>query len=65
MTKDRYVIMARYWNLDHWEVARKTAKNRTAALGAMKVLIDNTSPYQVSYTDTMADHPKDDPSVGK
>lgn len=54
----RYVVMARYWNLDHYEVTSKECKTKEAALGAMKVLIDNTQPHQISYTDRKADQPK-------
>lgn len=57
MTVRRYLVMARYWNLDRWEYTYKDCKTKSAALGAMKVLIDNTTPYQVSYTDREAEQP--------
>ena len=49
----RYVLMARWWN-GHghdWDVTRKEIATKKALLGAVKLLIDETSPYQISIID--------------
>jgi len=48
---DRYFIQARMWNGRDWERTGTTANSKSAALGAIKLLIDNVTPYQISYTD--------------
>ena len=55
----RYIIMARWWNGHGWDMTRKEVKNKEAAIGAIKLLIKEVRPYQISFTDTEQDHGAD------
>ena len=51
MAKDRYVIMARWWNGHGFDVTKKTVATKKEALGAVKLLIEQVRPWQISITD--------------
>lgn len=47
----RYILMARWWNSKKWDIIRKDIDTKKQLLGAVKLLIDETNPYQISITD--------------
>ena len=52
----RYQIMARWWNGYDYETITKEIDTKDKVLGAVKLLIKNVPPYQISITDTEQDH---------
>ena len=48
----RYIIVARWWNGHDFDIVRKEVDTKRQLLGALKILIDETCPYQISITDT-------------
>ena len=55
----RYQIMARWWNGYDYETITKEIDTKDKVLGAVKLLIKNVPPYQISITDTEQDHKKE------
>lgn len=51
MTEVRYILMARWWNGYGWDTVRKELDTKKQLLGAVKLLIDEVRPYQISITD--------------
>jgi len=49
--KIRYILMARWWNGHDWDMVRKELDTKKQLLGAVKLLIDEVRPYQISITD--------------
>jgi len=47
----KYILMARWWNGHDWDVTRKEADTKKQLLGAVKLLVDEVRPYQISITD--------------
>ncbi len=54
----RYQIMARWWNGKSYDMVKKEVDTKNKVLGAVKLLIKNAPPYQISITDTEQDHKK-------
>jgi len=52
----RYIVFARWWNGKDFDVTKKEVDTKDKALGAVKLLMKNISPYQISITDTEKDH---------
>ena len=52
----RYQIMARWWNGRDFDITKKEVDTKNKVLGAVKLLIKNIPPYQISITDTEQDH---------
>ena len=48
----RYAIMARWWNGHGFDEVCKEADTKKQLLGALKLLIDEVRPYQISITDS-------------
>jgi len=47
----RYQIMARWWNGKDYDITKKEVNTKNSVLGAVKLLMENTNPYQISITD--------------
>ena len=47
----RYQIMARWWNGKDYDITKKEVDTKNKVLGAIKLLMENTNPYQISITD--------------
>lgn len=43
--------MAHRWNGKDWDMTKKEIDTKRKLLGAVKLLIDETNPYQISITD--------------
>jgi len=52
----RYQIMARWWNGKDYDITKKEVDTKNKVIGAVKLLIINAPPYQISITDTKQDH---------
>ena len=52
----RYIFMARWWNGEGWDMTRKEFNTKNKVIGAVKLLLTNCPPYQISITDTKQDH---------
>ena len=52
----RYIIMARWWNGNNWDITIRKVNTKEKVLGAIKLLLVNCPPYQISITDTKQDH---------
>ena len=48
----RYIFMARWWNGKDWDITRKEFDTKNKVIGAIKLLLTNCPPYQISITDT-------------
>ena len=48
----RYIIVARWWSGYDFDIVRHEVDTKRQLLGALKILIDETRPYQISITDT-------------
>ena len=47
----RYILMARWWNGHDWDMTKKDIDTKDKVIGAVKLLLNETSPYQISITD--------------
>lgn len=47
----RYTIMARWWNGHDWDMTKKEVDTKDKVIGAVKLLLKETDPYQISITD--------------
>ena len=47
----RYIVMARWWNGKDYDVTKKEMDTKDKVIGAVKLLLKETSPYQISITD--------------
>ena len=47
----RYIVMARWWNGKDYDITKKEVNTKNSVLGAVKLLMENTNPYQISITD--------------
>jgi len=48
----RYKVMARWWNGHDWDMTEKEVDTKDKVIGAVKLLLKETTPYQISITDT-------------
>ena len=48
----RYMVMARWWNGHDWDITKKEIDTKNKVVGAVKLQLNETSPYQISITDT-------------
>jgi len=53
--KLRYIVMARWWNGKDWDMTQKEMDTKDKVIGAVKLLLKETNPYQISITDTGGD----------
>ena len=47
----RYTLMARWWNGKDWDMIKKEIDTKDKVVGAVKLLLKETNPYQISITD--------------
>jgi len=47
----RYTLMARWWNGKDWDMTKKEIDTKDKVVGAVKLLLKETNPYQISITD--------------
>jgi hypothetical protein len=55
----RYIVMARWWNGKDWDMTKKEIDTKDKVIGAVKLLLKETNPYQISITDTSGDQWKE------
>ena len=56
----RYILMVRWWNGKDWDMTKKEIDTKDKVIGAVKLLLKETNPYQISITNTNNKGSKED-----